>query len=48
VAGASVQQAVLRLVEGFEFQVGVRRGGYDWYPTAINTRSIFFVFAGAF
>src|ERR1017187_311863 len=48
VGGASVQQAVLRLTEGCEFQVGGRRGGFDWYPGNINTRGMFFIFAGAF
>src|SRR5204862_7341692 len=35
VAGASVQQAVLRLIEGCEFQVGGRKGSFDWAPTTI-------------
>jgi len=48
VAGASVQQAVLRMIEGCEFQVGGRRGSYDWPPTTIWTRGMCFVFAGAF
>jgi len=48
IGGAAVQQSVLRLVEGCEFQVGGRRGGYDRAPTMIDTRGMFFVFAGAF
>jgi ATP-dependent Clp protease ATP-binding subunit ClpX len=48
VGGASVQQAVLRLVEGCEFQVGGRRGSFDWYPGNINTRGMCFIFAGAY
>ena len=48
VAGASVQQGVLRLIEGCEFQTGGRRGSYDWYPTTINTRGMCFIFAGAY
>ena len=48
VGGASAQQAVLRLVEGCEFQVGGRRGSFDWFPGNINTKGMFFVFAGAF
>jgi ATP-dependent Clp protease ATP-binding subunit ClpX len=48
VAGASVQQAVLRLVEGCEFQIGGRKGSIDWYPGNIDTRGMFFTFAGAF
>jgi len=48
IAGATVQQSVLRLVEGCEYQVGGRRGSYDRAPTVIDTRGMFFVFAGAF
>jgi len=47
VAGASVQQAVLRLVEGTEHQVGGRRGSFELAYT-INTKGTFFAFAGAF
>ena len=47
VAGSAVQQAVLRLIEGTEFQVGGRRGGFEM-PYTINTRGMFFTFAGAF
>ena len=48
VAGASVQQGLLRLIEGCEFQVGGRKGSFDWIPTNINTRGMFFIMAGAF
>ena len=48
VAGASVQQGVLKLIEGCDFLVGGRRGGYEWQPVVLNTRGMFFVFAGAF
>jgi ATP-dependent Clp protease ATP-binding subunit ClpX len=48
VAGASVQQGLLRLIEGCEFQVGGRKGSFDWIPTTINTKGMFFVMAGAF
>jgi len=48
IGGAAVQQSVLRLVEGCEFQVGGRRGGYDRVPTMIDTHGMFFVFAGTF
>jgi hypothetical protein len=48
VAGASVQQAMLRLLEGCEYQVGGRKGSYDWAPTVVNTRGMFFTLAGAF
>ena len=48
VAGASVQQGLLRLLEGCDFQVGGRKGSLDWAPTLINTRGMFFICAGAF
>lgn len=48
VAGASVQQAVLRLMEGENHQVGGRKGTADWSPGNINTHGMFFIFAGAF
>ena len=47
VAGASVQQAVLKLVEGTEYQIGGRRGGFE-LQCSVNTQGMFFVFAGAF
>ena len=47
-AGASVQQRLLGLIEGCEFQVGGRKGSFDWAPTVINTRGKFFICAGAF
>jgi ATP-dependent Clp protease ATP-binding subunit ClpX len=46
ISGASVQQSVLRLIEGSRFQVGGRRSSSE--PTMIDTRGMFFVFAGAF
>jgi ATP-dependent Clp protease ATP-binding subunit ClpX len=46
ISGASVQQSVLRLIEGCQFQVGGRRSSCE--PTMIDTRGMFFVFAGAF
>ena len=46
ISGASVQQSVLRLVEGCQFQVGGRRNSCE--PTTIDTRGMFFVFAGTF
>lgn len=48
IAGASVQQGLLKLVEGCDFQVGGRKGTGDWGATMINTRGMFFCFAGAF
>ena len=48
VAGASVQQEVLRLIEGTVFQVGGRKGSWDWAPTTFNSRGTAFAFAGAF
>jgi len=47
VAGASVQQAVLRLIEGTEYAIGGRRGGFE-LQCSINTKGMFFIFAGAF
>ena len=48
ICGASVQQGVLKLIEGCEFQVGGRKGMSDWGATMINTKGMFFCFAGAF
>jgi ATP-dependent Clp protease ATP-binding subunit ClpX len=47
VAGASVQQGVLRMIEGCDVLVGGRRGGFE-IPCPLNTRGLCFVFAGAF
>ena len=47
ISGASVQQSVLRLIEGCEFQVGGRRSSLD-RAVKIDTHGMFFVFAGAF
>lgn len=47
VAGASVQQGVLRLIEGADIKIGGRRSGWD-SGTMVNTRGMFFIFAGAF
>ncbi len=48
VGGASVQQAVLRLIEGTVIQVGGRRGAYDCAPVMFDSHGTFFAFAGAF
>ncbi len=48
IGGASVQQAVLRLMEGAQHQIGGRKGSYDWTPTMINTRGTCFIFCGTF
>jgi ATP-dependent Clp protease ATP-binding subunit ClpX len=49
VAGAAVQQAFLKLVEGTEnHQLGGRRGSFDGPACPISTKGMFFTFAGAF
>lgn len=48
IGGAAVQHAFLRLIEGCDFQVGGRKGSFDWSPTQFNSRGTLFAFAGAF
>lgn len=47
VAGTSVQQELLRMIEGAEVQVGGKRS-YDEPAVKLNTRGTFFAMAGAF
>jgi ATP-dependent Clp protease ATP-binding subunit ClpX len=48
VAGASVQQGLLKLVEGTRLQIGGRAGSFDWAPTLFDSWGTCFIFAGAF
>ena len=47
VSGANVQKALLKLIEGCQYQVGGRRGGLD-APLQFDSRGAMFIFAGAF
>ncbi len=47
VSGGNVQKSLLKLVEGCEYQVGGRRGGFD-PPLTFDSRYSMWVFAGAF